>query len=277
MAILLGRPQFWLVLGKTTCFFSHSVSLDAVKDIWDFTRRWSYKGHIGVKPRQKVVPIQGPLTTTEQYDCSEGVSEWKDPGASGFSDIQGCSKVIWKHGKIHSKTYDIWHISNCHFFLKESTFLWIPTLSQLRFFQSCGEIAKRQEAWSVLKQQWCCERHSVGCVHTTVLPFDCFAGFRVLAAIVPCSRNWKMEVCHAHIPKSCDISSSDPLDFEELQVVAQVSCTWRGPAWRRFPWRFQWFDHDFQTKTTAEIAGPSLIFRATHISSCELMLVKHIS
>lgn len=29
----------------------------------------------------------------------------------------------------------------------------------------------------MLKQQWCCEHHSVGCLRTTNLPFDCFAGF----------------------------------------------------------------------------------------------------
>ena len=97
---------------------------------------WEYTQHFQTNPQSgspaqgedfgsarfwtKVDPIQGPLTTTEQYDCSEGVSEWKDPGvASGFSDIQGCSKVIWKHGRIHSKTYDFWHISNCHFFFLE--------------------------------------------------------------------------------------------------------------------------------------------------------------
>ena len=37
-----------------------------------------------------------------------------------------------------------------------------------------------KEAWSVLKQQWCCEHHSVGCLRTTNLPFDCFAGFGTL-------------------------------------------------------------------------------------------------
>lgn len=44
-------------------------------------------------------------------------------------------------------------------------------------------MARAQEAWSVLKQQFCCKQHSIGCIQTTALPFNCFTGFSALASI----------------------------------------------------------------------------------------------
>ena len=44
-------------------------------------------------------------------------------------------------------------------------------------------MARAQEAWSVLKQQFCCKQHSIGCIQTTALPFNCFIGFSALASI----------------------------------------------------------------------------------------------
>ena len=41
----------------------------------------------------------------------------------------------------------------------------------------------------MLKQQFCCREHSIGCIHTTQLPFNCFVGFSASAFLIQSSMN----------------------------------------------------------------------------------------
>lgn len=64
--------------------------------------------------------------------------------------------------------------------------------------QSETDLHTLQEKWSLLKQQFCCQHHRVGCVHTTSLPFDCFAGFSH-----PAGGDVRARSFPAELPGSC--------------------------------------------------------------------------